>query len=235
MGQDFPSVRHQRAQQLVFGWRQLHLAFPDGDQAPAQVNGQLPGSEHRLPGWRGRTTQRRPHARQQLAHAKRFRDVVVGPGIQGCDLGPLLLLHRHDDDRYLRPFAQQPRHLDSIHVGQTQVEDDQIGPMGSGRRQGLLPIHGLEHAIAMGVERCAQEAANRRLIVHHQDARSTIGHDVSPPGAASAGSQGRATVTIVPPPGRFCAQIRPRCASIIPWQIANPNPVPLAPVGRCTR
>ncbi len=34
---------------------------------------------------------------------------------------------------------------------------------------------------------------------------------------------------IVPPPGPFSAQMRPLCAAMISWQIANPNPVPPAP------
>ena len=55
-----------------------------------------------------------PHPCEQLPHAERFRDVVVGPGIQRVHLLGLLLARRQHDDRDRGPRPEASDHLDSV-------------------------------------------------------------------------------------------------------------------------
>jgi hypothetical protein len=49
--------------------------------------------------------------RQQLRHAKRLGQVVIGASVQGQHFIALLLARRQDDDRRSRPTAQLADHL----------------------------------------------------------------------------------------------------------------------------
>ena len=77
--------------------------------------------------------QRGAHARQQLVHAERLRDVVVGARVERGDLVALGVARRQHDDRHLGPAAQAVDHLDPVDPGQPEVEHDDVGVMA--RRQ----------------------------------------------------------------------------------------------------
>jgi hypothetical protein len=79
-----------------------------------------------------------PHPGQQLADAKRFRQVVVGPGIQRRDLRFFPVADRQDDDRGLGPLPEPFCDVDAIEVRESEIEDDDVeavrrcrGPMAS--------------------------------------------------------------------------------------------------------
>ena len=70
--------------------------------------------------------QRHADARQQLLGAERLRHVVVGARVERADLVGLGTPRRQHDDRRRTAVSQQPAHLDTVHVRQSQIEDDQI-------------------------------------------------------------------------------------------------------------
>ena len=76
---------------------------------------------------RGRVAQRHAHARQQLAHAEGLGHVVVGAGVERGDLVALLAARGEHDDRHLAPLPQPADHLQAVHIGQAQVQNDDVG------------------------------------------------------------------------------------------------------------
>ena len=84
------------------------------------------------------SAERRPQAGEQLVHSERLRHVVVRAGVERLDLGALRLAHRQDDDRNTRPPAKSADHFDAVDSGEPEIEDDEIGVLAGGEREGRL-------------------------------------------------------------------------------------------------
>ena len=70
----------------------------------------------------------RSHACDQLLRAERLRHVVVGAGLQPGHLVAFVDPRRQHDDGNVGMLAQRARDVEAMHVGQTEVEDDQVRP-----------------------------------------------------------------------------------------------------------
>ena len=73
--------------------------------------------------------QQRPHARDELAHAERLGQVIVGAALEAVDLVGLLAARRQHQDRHVLQVRLAPdcaAHGDAVEPGQHHVEDDQI-------------------------------------------------------------------------------------------------------------
>ena len=87
VGQHLAGMLHEHTQQLVLLGRQLHLLVRDLDDTAHEVDRQIARPKNRafavhlqlMP-------QRRPHAGEQLVHAERFGDVIVGAEVERLDL-----------------------------------------------------------------------------------------------------------------------------------------------------
>src|SRR5438552_19074932 len=100
-------VRHENAQQLPLGWRQMHrLAIP-GESARLEVHLQLAVEDPFAAdgAWRTRSTLQRPHPSLELERAERFGDVVIGSGIEQCGLLPIGVTRGTNENQRVRRFA----------------------------------------------------------------------------------------------------------------------------------
>ena len=79
-----------------------------------------------LVGGPGGMPARHPDPGEKFAGAEGLADVVIGAGVERRDLVPLLASRRQDDDRDGGPLAQPTNHFEAVHVGQSQVDDDDI-------------------------------------------------------------------------------------------------------------
>jgi hypothetical protein len=114
-------------------------------------------------------TERHPHARKQFAHPEGLGDVVVGARIEGGHLGRLLALGGENNDGDEGPFAQPADHLEAVHVGKTEIENDEVGLAGLRRLQPLLTRRRLDESVAVAEQRRAKEASDIRLVFYHHD------------------------------------------------------------------
>ena len=71
-------------------------------------------------------------AGEQFVDVERFGDVVVGAGVEGVDLVVAVGPAGEHDDGYRGPGAQGPDDVDAVDVGQSEVEDDEVGPVVGG-------------------------------------------------------------------------------------------------------
>ena len=123
---------HQRAQQVEFLERQRNGSSPDAhrmgrrDQLNRSVNERVIGAHS----GRLRATQQRVHARYQLHHAERLRQVIVGARIEPAHLvefGAFRCEHHNRDVLRRRQTAQLAENLKTVHFGEHDIEQHQIG------------------------------------------------------------------------------------------------------------
>src|SRR5690606_12289272 len=157
-------------------------------------------------------------ARQQLLEAKRFRDVVVGPGLEpGEGRVELGARGEHDDGHPLAALSDARQHLDSVDGRQADVEDEQVEVIVASDRCRELAVVDRERRVAGGREAALEELGDARLVLGDQDS----GHSVS-----SIWSTGRSIVNVAPPPGVLSRSTLPPWASTTAVTIARPSPAP---------
>jgi hypothetical protein len=141
---------------------------PPDDPLGGQVDGQVaePDPGRRL-GRRG-APHRRAHPGQQLVHAERLGQVIVGPGVERFHLVRGVGPAGQHDDRRGSPAAQPADHVHAVHVGQSQVEDDQVRRVGGGQRQRLRPGLGRVHRVLPRPQVDPQRPQDLRLIVNNK-------------------------------------------------------------------
>ncbi len=105
----------------------------------------------------GRRTRRaledRAHPRDQLARAEGFGDVIVGAEFEPEDAVDLVVAGGQEQDRHLGARTDPAAGLEPVHLGQADVEHDQIGRLARGMDQRLRAIGGGDHGMTRPFER----------------------------------------------------------------------------------
>src|SRR4029077_2180402 len=86
--------------------------------------------------------QHRPHARYELAWAERLGHVVVRAELEAGQPVRLLDSRGEHDDRHVALTPQRPGDLEAVHARQPEVEDDEVGPLGTGECQRVRAVTG---------------------------------------------------------------------------------------------
>ena len=195
---------------------------------------------------RGGPAHRGPQPGQQLVHAERLGQVVVGAGVERLDLVVLVLADRQDDDGHRAPAPQAAHHLDAVDAGQADVEHHHVG-MALGRQaQRLLAGGGQVDLVLAGAQVGGQGPPDLRLVVDHQHAghgrACSRGHGRGRgrgrTGRLATGRRSarrrrwpggpRSEITVVsPPPGVSSRISSPSMASVKPRATARPSPTPV--------
>ena len=119
----------------------------------------------------------RPDPGEQFVDAERLGDVVVGAGVERVHLVLAAGPAGQHDDRDVGPAAQAADDVDAVHVGQAEVEHDQVRVLAGGQRAARRPPSAATvDVVAPGAQVDPQRAQDLRLVVDDQDP----GHD-SPP------------------------------------------------------
>jgi hypothetical protein len=115
---------------------------------------------------------RRADAHEELIDTEGFRDIIVGAKIERCDLGAFVLTIRKDDDRQgLVAIPDLSDDIEAIHVGQSKVEDDEIGRMLADHVERGVRIGGGGDDIALALQARVQKAKDRRLIIDDENTK----------------------------------------------------------------
>lgn len=109
------------------------------------------------------------NARLKLSHAEGFGEIVISAGIEGFNLGAVLVVDGEHDDRDLRPFAQAAAGFDAVDSrAERNVEDDQVGAVLSGLRERVLAIGHRQDLEAIPFEADLKLTSDLRLVIDHQ-------------------------------------------------------------------
>jgi hypothetical protein len=92
-----------------------------------------------------RPAQDRTHAQRQLTRAEGLGDVVVRAGLE-ADQAVGLVAEGGQHDHRDRPLGAQPAaHLEAVHAGQHEVEDDEVGwLLGHPAQRLVAVVHALD-------------------------------------------------------------------------------------------
>ena len=152
--------------------------------------------------------------------------IVVGAEIERLHLARLVAAARqHHDGDALVARADRPQQIVALRIRQAEIENDQIRSFAKELERGFA-VRRFEDLIAMRVEPHAQELADRRLVIDHQDAERGGVHAAASRRWRSRGI-GRLMVKAAPVRSvRFAATMVPCIASTKPREIARPSPVP---------
>ena len=172
-------------------------------------------------GRRGRCGAGGPQAGEQLVHAERLGDVVVGAGVEGGDLVVLGAAADSTMIGHRGPAPQALDHLDAVDAGQTEVEDDDVGMVAGASCSASSPVGGQVDLVAagpqVGRQRPADRARRRRRGPRPSRRRPPVG---------LARRHLQLMTIVVPPPGVSSTSSSPPMASTKPRATARPRPTP---------
>src|SRR5262249_41846486 len=131
----------------------------------------------------------------------------------------------HHDRDALVAGANGPQQIEALGIGQTEIKDDQVGPLAE-QIECSLAVRRLDNLITLRGQAHAQELADRRLVVDHQDADRSGTHAAASNLCRPRGI-GRLMVKAAPLRSvRLAAAMVPCMASTKPRAMARPRPVP---------
>jgi hypothetical protein len=106
----------------------------------------------------------------EFSHAEGLRDVVVRSAIEGVDLAAFVAGGREDNDRHVAPLTNALSHNQAVHIGQANIEHDQIGGRKGSLRESALSVHRGHDLVALGFESEAQCSQQRGIVIDHENA-----------------------------------------------------------------
>jgi hypothetical protein len=116
-----------------------------------QIHDEVWGCHHGLVRGRGSPADGGAQAGEQLVHAERLGHVVVGAGVERGHLLGLLAPGGQHDDRDGGPAADAVNDVGSVHVGQAEVQDDDVRALTGHRGQAGGTVHrGADDILAGG-------------------------------------------------------------------------------------
>ena len=188
LGDELALVADEHLEQLPLDRRQVdRLAGGVDDRRGDEVDGEVVGGDDRRLRGRPVPAHGGPQPGEQLVHAERLGDVVVGAGVEGGDLVAFGAPRRQHDDGHVGPAAEPLDHLDPVDAGQPEVEQHDVGVRLPGGDQRLLAGRGQVDLVAACDEVEAQRPADRRLVVDDEHAGHRADRQPNRRGDAAAG------------------------------------------------
>jgi hypothetical protein len=155
-----------------------------GDSPPSRPKWQRPrdGAAVRLDDLRRARHRRRAplerlDPRQQFLGAERLGEVVVGARFQSPHFVVLRAPCREHQDRQARPrHAQLAAHLDTVDLGQHEVEQHQVESLLGAARERHLAVARAHHLVAGAGEQVLEPLTEHRLVFDQQDSHGDSRH-----------------------------------------------------------
>ena len=172
-------VLHEVGEQIELAWLQVQRLAGARCAMGGDVEHQVAGREAV---WRvgGRAvvhlgaTHQRLHAREQLVHAERLGQIVVGADLEPDDFVDLRVAGGEDQDgqpthgRVRRVLAQGARDLESVQARQHQVEQQHIWWLGADELERLRAVGTHAHVVPGACQVVAKRVEEALLVLDNQ-------------------------------------------------------------------
>ena len=184
IGDDLTRIARKKSEDLIFDLRKVDDGAVYGDNMAVIVDHQIFGLVA-VPGRcgqgavQGRTAQGGADSGHQLGGAEGLGDIIVGAGVQRLHLLFFLGSGRDDDDRQIAPLSDIADHVDAVHVGKAQIQQDQIRAPGSRQRQAVCGAACGSDFVVLGAQRGGDKVADIAFVFNQQDLMLQI-HGVPP-------------------------------------------------------
>ena len=179
-------MQAQQRDELVFVLRQHGVAARDKNAVLGIVDGEVAGLENAGVGdgfaadGRAGMADGRADARKQLLRPEGLGQVIVRACVQRGDLVLLVAAGGDDDNGDLRPCAHAPQDLHSVHVRQTEIENDDVRAVRGDHGLGDGAVAGDQNVVAVRRQDGADEIADILFILDYEDLILDR-HDYLPP------------------------------------------------------
>lgn len=105
-------------------------------------------------------------AGQQFGQAERFGDVVVGARVEPDHEVDLVGTRGEHQHRHLGAAgAQAAAHLEPVHPGQAEIEDQQVHPIALGHVEGGGPVADDPHVVPLPLECAGKRIGDGRVVL----------------------------------------------------------------------
>ena len=98
--------------------------------------------------------------------------------IERGNLVLLAVAHGQDHDGHAAPFAETLEHFHAVEIGQAEIEQHHVRTALGGLHDAVVAGRGIEDAVAVRLQRHAEQAADLRLVINDQgdgDGRGFLG------------------------------------------------------------
>ena len=187
-GQDDAGVARQRGQQVELAGAQLEPPVADVGLAPAGIDAQVADLDR--PAALGRhvgPAQDRLDPRHQGSRVERLGHVVVRAQLQADDRVHVLGAGGQHQDRHVAAAAQLAADLEAVHLGQHQVQHDQVRVAALVLDQGLLAVGRGHDGEALLLEVQPDQLDDVALVVDDEDGLHERQHTSAGPSRSPAG------------------------------------------------
>ncbi len=174
--EDVTRIEHEVAEEVELGRREV-----DGVAVPAHLVGALvefeigEAEDPVVLGLVSGAAQDGMHPGDHLGQREGLRHVVVAADGEAGQLVLQGVARRQEEDRHPQPVrTQPPGDLESVEVGQHDVEDHEVRRILLGLRQGLAPGHRFVDREALVAQRRRHRIDDRGFVVDHQHPRSVV-------------------------------------------------------------
>src|SRR5439155_11833052 len=154
----------------------------------------------------------RAHAGHELLRTEGLRHVIVGADLEPDELVGLVASTGEHHDRHVRVRPEGTRHVEAVHLRKTEIENDEVGPLGARGGECRLPVVRRGNRESRVLEVIARELDDLRLVIDDEHPF----HDPNPAPDASAGGLPALSVVLPSAAGRG----RLRCRSAFAWRLA---------------
>ncbi len=176
LGEQLPLGHHladpggQQEKDVELLARQLDRLPGQARRSTALVDPQVTDRDRRR--WCGiasASAQHRTDPRRDLLGSERFDDVVVGAAVEGLDHRGVVVLGGDHDDRDLAGRADHRDQGQPLDVGQSQVEQHHVRPLGDHLLEGGHPGGDRDDGVPAVAQAALQGGADRLVVLDHQD------------------------------------------------------------------
>ena len=166
----------EELEQLELLGRERDDAAADPYLAPAEVDRRVAGLDDLRAADLVGAAQHRLHPRHQLGRRERLGHVVVGAELESEHAVDLAVARGEEDHRDRGGLAEPAAHLETVDVGQADVEHDQAGPVLADGAEPAFAGSGLDDAVALACEVELDQVGDVGLVVddEHGPALHTV-------------------------------------------------------------
>jgi len=157
---------NQDLEQIILGRGQPQRCSSHKHFPPREIDFEIAHGKNYILCWTY-VAQGSAHPRQQLWHGKWLRQIVMRTTIERGNFLGYFVMGRDNDNRGDRPPSQTPYDVLAFHVGQADIEKNQIRPRGVDSLHCLFPAARLINAVTF-LEQYSAESALARLFLVHQ-------------------------------------------------------------------
>jgi hypothetical protein len=171
MGEDLSGVPDQQPEQGVLDWGESHVPIIFAHTPGRQVDLERSVAKERFKLLAAAVAQRRPETGQELAGAERLGYVIIRACVKGGDLVCVVVSNTEDEYRDAAPFAQALEHRQTVQIGETEVEQNDLWPALGSLQNAIASSGRIDDAVAIAFKRDAQETADLCLVVDDKRGR----------------------------------------------------------------